>query len=167
MGRLSFRTKLQLVLVSFALVLIGSALFAVRHATVTAVRDKIEHDFEQTRTILAQQTKAQIAALEDALATALGDPLFRSQLGEASARADETGLEEEAPPERSSIKEAHEVFSSADLPLMNRYPGFAVLNVDGQRVFSKAAPARFGDNMSRTPIVAAVKERGRALQLTA
>lgn len=165
MSRLSFRTKLQLVLVSFAVVLIGSALLAVRRATLAAVREKIEHDFAQTRTILGQQTHAQIAALDDALATALGDPVFRSQLGQASNRAQDTGLEEESEDRPSALLEAHEIFLSADLPLMNRYPGFAVLNADGQRVFSKANPARFGDNMSRLPIVQQVRAKGRALQL--
>ncbi len=162
---LSFRTKLQLGLVALALVLMGSSLVAIRFAAASAVRTKIETDFTLTQRILAQQVKAQVAAIDDAVDTALGDPLFRSQLGRVSARTDESGLEEESADDDTAMAEAHAIFLSADLPIINRYPGFAVLNADGQRIFSKVSPSRSGDNLSRTPIIGAVRASGRTVQV--
>ncbi len=158
---LSFRAKLQIAFIGVSLVLVGGALFAARDAAMRAAQQNIERTFARTAAQLENLVKTRLSSFEDIASAAVSDPLFRSQIQRTVQSDSALGLGDEGDGlgggaeggDDNPVAEAHGIFQSAELPLFQRYPVLAIVNAEGELLFSKGEPTRFGGAVKDVPLV--------------
>ncbi len=170
--RISFRIKLDIAFLLLSFVLVAGAVFAARYSANLAAREKIDRDFARTAAQLERSIKARLDGFDEVAAAALGDRLFRSQIGNTNQRDADAGLDEpsadnglDETPENSPLEEAHGTFAGADLPLFQRYPIVVIVNAGSALVFSKADPTRFGIAVKSVPLIQRILKEGKAAEI--
>jgi adenylate cyclase len=172
---LSFRIKLDIAFLLLSLVLVGGAVAAAQYSATLAAREKIDRDFARTADQLERSIASRLSGFDDMAAAALGDRLFRSQIGATNQRDADMGLEEpetdtglEATGEADSpIDEAHGTFAGADLPLFQRYPVVVIVNAEGTLIFSKGDLARYGGSVKNVGLIARTLKEHKAAEIWA
>lgn len=162
-----FRRKLTIVFVLFSLLPVGIAVMMLRESARVVAKDRAEKDLKRSMQVLRQAILMQFNAIQDAISTALADPLYRSQVGKTiHGNIDKNlGLGGRETDQTDAVEEVHQVFSSANLPIFSRYPIFALVNADGRVLFTKGNSSEFGKRVVDVPVVQRTLAQGTALDL--
>jgi hypothetical protein len=150
---LSFKRKLQSGILALTLGLTGASLFAVHFAAEDVARKKIERDFDRSIEMVQELIRIRTSSLQESIATALSDPVFRSHVGRSRSAYEDTGLGQGRRAGGETARElraSHQIFASAGLPAFNAYPVLMVLNSDGYLLYSRKAPEAYGKKVALT-----------------
>jgi len=106
--------------------LVTGTFWCAQHAAKNAARVQFDTVSETTLQLMHEATQSRILSLDQGIAAAVLDPVFRAQLSrlrqsDASFGLDDSGTTTELP-----IAEVHDVLSSAELPYFQRYDFFLI-----------------------------------------
>jgi class 3 adenylate cyclase len=162
MRRLRFRSKIFLALGGIACVSLALVLVLLQELTVRRVRESAQERFERTLTAFRRLESLRARFLSDEIESLAGsNPQFRTILSTASLAQADLGL--------GGADKAGEALHDANLRLESLAPSLAVFakndvvlvaNAEGDLLYSKAEPGRFGDGLGALPLLRDIAATG-------
>ncbi|MFI5217686.1 MAG: adenylate/guanylate cyclase domain-containing protein [Candidatus Limnocylindria bacterium] len=162
MRRLRFRTKIFLALGGIACVSLALVLVLLQELTVRRVRESAQERFERTLTAFRRLEDLRARFLSDEIESLAGsNPQFRTILSTASLAQADLGF--------GGGGDVGEALHDANLRLESLAPSLAVFakndvvlvaNAEGDLLYSKAEPGRFGDGLGALPLLRSIAATG-------
>ncbi|MGH7807370.1 MAG: hypothetical protein ACRENT_04690, partial [Thermodesulfobacteriota bacterium] len=162
---LSFRTKIFLVLGAVVFLSIATVLLVLQETTKNRVRENIKTRFEGTIQAFRQlqELRTQFASDEiDSLA--MSNAQFRTILSTASVGTQDFGFGQ--PTGQDEVLKDANLRLKSLLPFISIYQKsdvFLVTNAEGELLFTKADPDKFGQSLSNLPILGKVFDEGEGV----
>jgi adenylate cyclase len=162
---LSFRTKIFLVLGAVVFLSIATVLLVLQEATKNRVKQNIKTRFESTIYAFRQlqELRTQFAS-DEIKSLTMSNAQFRTILSTASVGTEDFGFGQ--PTDRGEILKDSNLRLNSLLPFISIYQKsdvFLVTNAEGELLFTKADPEKFGKSLSGLPIFRRVFEEGEAV----
>ena len=164
--RLRFRTKIWAVLCGFVFAALAVALVVAQDVTIDRARDEARARFDRTLVAFSELQQLRAALLAETIdALTRTNPQLRTILSTASLAATDLGVG--PAPNREALHDANLRLQSAlpSLALHARQVIFAVTSAQGELLYSKADPERYGQDLSRLDLWRAIAEKGRGAAL--
>ncbi|HEX3037242.1 MAG TPA: adenylate/guanylate cyclase domain-containing protein [Thermodesulfobacteriota bacterium] len=163
----SFRTKIFIVLGIIVFLSIGTFLLVIQETTKNRVRENIRTRFGNTIYAFRQlqELRTQFASDEISSLT-LSNPQFRTILSTASVVAEDFGFG--LPTDRGEILKDANLRLNSLLPFLAVYHKsdiFLVTSAQGELLFSKSGPDKFGSDLSNLPIFQKIFDEGEAVDI--
>jgi hypothetical protein len=158
MRRLRFRTKIFLALGGVTCVSLALVLVLLQEFTVRRVHASAQDRFEGTLAAFQRLEALRARFLTDEIESLAGsNPQFRTILSTASLAQADLGF--------GGTEDAGEALHDANLRLESLVPSLAVFakndvvlvaNADGDLLYSKSEPGRFGDGLGAFPLLRSI-----------
>ncbi len=164
--RLRFRTKIWAVLCGFVFAALAVALLVAQDMTIARARDEARARFDRTLVAFSELQELRSALLAETIdALTRTNPQLRTILSTASLAGTDLGLG--PAPAGDALHDANLRLQSAlpSLALHGRQVIFAVASAQGQLLYSKADPERYGQDLSQLELLRAIAARGRGAAL--
>ena len=165
--RLRFRTKLFLVFGLLVATALGAALVVVRVETERRVRDDFDLRFARTLAAFRQlQDLRRHTVADEVDVLARSNPVFRTVLSTVSVAEDDLGFGG-APPREEQLRDANLRLRSLlpSLAVASRHDVFVVASAEGELVYTRVDPERFGDSLLGVPPLARAARGEEAVAL--
>jgi class 3 adenylate cyclase len=164
--RLRFRTKIWAVLCGFVFGALAVALVVAQNVTLSRARDESRARFDRTLVAFSELQSLRAELLAEAIdALTRTNPQLRTILSTASLAQTDLGVG--PAPTNDALRDANLRLQSAlpSLALHERQVIFAVASAEGQLLYSKADPERYGQDLSQVELVRQIADHGRAAAL--
>lgn len=168
--RLTFRAKIWGVLCGLVFVALAFALKFAEDATLNRARAESLARFQRTLAAFSELQRLRAELLDQAIETlSRANPQLRSVLSTASLAESDLGFGPAPSPDaqREALRDANLRLQSAlpSLALHDRQVVFAVASANGELLYSKADPDRYGQDLSQLEIVRRIAANGRGAAL--
>ncbi len=164
--RLRFRTKIWLALCGLVFAALAVALVVAQDATQRRAQQDARTRFDRTLVAFSELQRQRAEMLSDAIdSLSRTNPQLRTILSTASLAQTDLGVGEA--PVNDALRDANLRLQSAlpSLALHDRQVVFAVASADGELLYSKADPDRYGQDLSQLALVRSVAASGRGAAL--
>ncbi|MGH7889535.1 MAG: adenylate/guanylate cyclase domain-containing protein, partial [Thermodesulfobacteriota bacterium] len=162
---LSFRNKIFIVLGVVVFLSVATVLLVLQETTKSRVKQNIKTRFESTIYAFRQLQELRTQfALDEINSLAMSNSQFRTILSTASVGSEELGFG--LPAEHSEILKDANLRLNSLLPFISIYQRsdiFIVTNSEGELLFTKSDPEKYGSSLSNLPLFGKVFEEGEAL----
>jgi class 3 adenylate cyclase len=169
MRRLRFRSKIFLALGGITCVSLALVLVLLQEFTVRRVHASAQERFDRTLAAFRRLEALRARFLNDEIESLAGsNPQFRTILSTASLAQADLGF--------GGAEQAGEALRDANLRLQSLAPSLAVFagsdvvlvaNAEGELLYSKAEPGRFGDGLGAFPLLRSIAASGQGEALLA
>lgn len=164
--RLRFRTKIWAVLCGFVFAALAIALVVAQDMTLERAREEARARFDRTLVAFSELQRLRAALLAETIdALTRTNPQLRTILSTASLAGTDLGVG--AAPTHDALRDANLRLQSAlpSLALHERQVIFAVASAQGELLYRKADPERYGQDLSTIELVRTIGSRGRGAAL--
>lgn len=164
--RLRFRTKIWAVLCGFVFAALAVALVIAQDVTLSRARDESRARFDRTLVAFSELQRLRAELLAEAIdALTRTNPQLRTILSTASLAQTDLGVG--PAPTNDALRDANLRLQSAlpSLALHERQVIFAVASAEGQLLYSKADPERYGQDLSQIELLRVIADQGRGAAL--
>jgi len=164
--RLRFRTKIWAVLCGFVFAALATALVVAQDVTISRARDESRTRFDRTLVAFSELQRLRAELLVETIdALTRTNPQLRTILSTASLAATDLGVG--LAPTNDALRDANLRLQSAlpSLALHQRQVIFAVASAEGELLYSKADPERYGQDLSQIELVRLIADQGRGSAL--
>ncbi|MEX2207266.1 MAG: adenylate/guanylate cyclase domain-containing protein [Myxococcota bacterium] len=164
--RLRFRTKIWAVLCGFVFAALAIALVVAQDMTLDRAREEARARFDRTLVAFSELQRLRSALLAETIdALTRTNPQLRTILSTATLAGTDLGVG--PAPTQDALRDANLRLQSAlpSLALHHRQVIFAVASAQGQLLYSKADPERYGQDLSQLELVRAIGAHGSAAAL--
>ncbi len=164
--RLRFRTKIWAVLCGFVFAALAVALLVAQDMTLERAREEARARFDRTLVAFSELQRLRAALLAETIdALTRTNPQLRTILSTASLAGTDLGVG--PAPSLDALRDANLRLQSAlpSLALHTRQVIFAVASAQGELLYSKADPERFGQDLSAIELVRTIGSVGRGAAL--
>lgn len=163
---LRFRTKIWAVLCGFVFAALAIALVVAQDMTLERAREEARARFDRTLVAFSELQRLRAALLVETIdALTRTNPQLRTILSTASLAGTDLGVG--PAPTQDALRDANLRLQSAlpSLALHHRQVIFAVASAQGELLYSKADPERYGQDLSQLELVRAIGAHGRTAAL--
>lgn len=163
----SFRTKIFIALGMVVFLSIATFLLVIQETTKSRVREDIRSRFQSTIYTFRQLQELRRQFVSDEISSlTLSNPQFRTILSTASVMAEDFGFS--LPTDRGEIFRDANLRLNSLLPFLTVYHKsdiFLVTTAQGELLFSKSDPEKFGNDLSRLSAFQKIYDEGEAVDI--
>ncbi len=141
---LGLRSRLLIATLLLCSSLVAGTFWCAQHAAKNAERVRFGEVSETTFKLMDEATQSRIESVDQDVAAAVLDPVFRAQLSRLRQSDASFGLGESGDNSALPIAEVHDVLTSAELPYFQRYDFFLLATSEKILLLNRAQPTAQG-----------------------